>query len=191
VRREELVRRTRQLIDEGERLRAAPGLGALQLWLQLSDDLLRAAWGSMDRFHLAWLSVGRPRTIVRGRPMSPVEEAGYVVEVAAAKNAVLRASLDAAERGLPFVGETGGVGAGRAQPSRAGGPDQRGTGAGAPGGAGAGAGAPEETHIARDERRTPPSLPEVTRDVAEARRRAVLHQEHRGPRAPRPEKMQR
>jgi hypothetical protein len=26
---------------------------ALQTWLQLSDDLLVAAWGSMDRYHLS------------------------------------------------------------------------------------------------------------------------------------------
>ena len=69
--RDELVARTRQLIDEGERLAAAPVLGALQVWLQLSDDLLRTAWGNMDRFHMSWLSVGRPRQIVRGRPMHP------------------------------------------------------------------------------------------------------------------------
>ena len=34
--REELIARTRQLIDEGSRLLESPGLGALQLWLQLS-----------------------------------------------------------------------------------------------------------------------------------------------------------
>jgi hypothetical protein len=164
MRREELIARTRQLLDEGDRLGAAPQLGGLQLWLQLSDDLLRTAWGTMDRFHLAWLSVGRPRAAVRGRPMSPSEEAAYVQDVAAAKNAVLRASLDAAERGLPFVGETGGVGPG--------GPD--GTGA-----------------SASDPRRARPSLPDITREVADARRRADAHRDHQGPRAPRPEKMQR
>ena len=114
--RDELVSRTRQLIDEGERLIAAPALGGLQFWLQLSDDLLRSAWGNMDRFHMAWLSVGRPKLIVRGRPMTAAEEAAYVREVAGAKGAVLRASLDAAARGLPFVGETGGVGPGGAPP---------------------------------------------------------------------------
>ena len=102
--RDELIVRTEQLLAEGERLALAPGLGALQLWLQLSDDLLAAAWGHMDRFHMAWLSVGRPRAIVRGRPMTSDEEAAYVRDVAAAKNAVLAASLDAARRGLPFVG---------------------------------------------------------------------------------------
>ena len=73
--RDELIRRTRQLIEEGERLEREPSLGALQLWLQLSDDLLAAAWGSMDRYHLAWLMVGKPKDIVRGRAMTPEEEA--------------------------------------------------------------------------------------------------------------------
>ena len=105
--REELVRRTRQLIDEGERLVANPSHAALKVWLQLSDDLLSNAWGSMDRYHLAWLSVGRPSTSVRGREMSADEEAGYVREVAAAKTAVLRMSVDSLTRhGMPFVGET-------------------------------------------------------------------------------------
>jgi hypothetical protein len=107
VTREELVRRTRQLISEGERLAANPSHGALQVWLQLSDDLLANAWGSMDRYHLAWLQVGRPSTSVRGRPMTPEEEASYVGEVAAAKTAVLRMSVDSLTRhGMPFVGET-------------------------------------------------------------------------------------
>ena len=161
--RDELVTRTRQLMAEGERLAASPGLGALQLWLQLSDDLLRAAWGNMDRFHMAWLSVGRPREIVRGRPMTAAEEASYVRDVAAAKGAVLAASLDAAERGLPFVGETGGVGS----------KDNKGS---------------KGDTGSRPPR---PSLNELAGDVAEARRRADAHREHEGPRAPRPEKLQR
>ena len=42
----------------------------MRVWLQLSDDLLATAWGSMDRYHLAWLMVGKPKAIVRGRPMT-------------------------------------------------------------------------------------------------------------------------
>jgi hypothetical protein len=107
VTREELVRRTRQLIDEGDRLVANPGSAALKVWLQLTDDLLSSAWGSMDRYHLAWLTVGRPSARIRGRAMSPEEEAAYVREVAAAKTAVLRMSVDSLTRhGMPFVGET-------------------------------------------------------------------------------------
>jgi hypothetical protein len=107
VTREELVKRTRQLIDEGDRLVANPSNAALKVWLQLTDELLAAAWGSMDRYHLAWLQVGRPSEAVRGRPMTPQEEAAYVREVASAKTAVLRMSVEALTRhGMPFVGET-------------------------------------------------------------------------------------
>ena len=103
--RDELIAGTRQLVDEGDRLRANPSLPSLQMWLQRSDDLLAAAWGSMDRYHLAWLMVGKPKGIVRGRPMTPDEEAAYVREVAEQKTAALRMSLDAVERqGMPFVG---------------------------------------------------------------------------------------
>lgn len=105
--RAELISRTRQLIAEGERLDADPSLSGLRLWLQLSDDLLASAWGAMDRYHLSWLQVGRPKDIVRGRRMSAEEEASYVREVAVAKTAVLRMSLDAVDRlAMPFVGET-------------------------------------------------------------------------------------
>ena len=105
--RDELVRDTRQLIDEGDRLVANPSNAALKVWLQLTDELLARAWGSMDRYHLAWLQVGRPSEAIRGRPMTPDEEAGYVREVAAAKTAVLRMSVEALTRhGMPFVGET-------------------------------------------------------------------------------------
>ena len=107
LKRAELVSRTRQLIEEGERLQASPSLDGLKVWLQLSDDLLAAAWGSMDRYHLAWLQVGRPRDAIRGRPMSADEAAAYVREVAAAKTAVLRMSVEALTRhGMPFLGET-------------------------------------------------------------------------------------
>ena len=112
--RDELIAGTRQLVDEGDRLRANPSLASMQMWLKRSDDLLATAWGSMDRYHLAWLMVGKPKAIVRGRPMTPDEEAAYVREVAEQKTAALRMSLEAVERGgMPFVGETGGVGPGR------------------------------------------------------------------------------
>ena len=112
--REELIRRTRQLVEEGERLQAQPSLSGMQTWIQLSDDLLSAAWGSMDRYHLSWLMVGKPKDIVRGRPMTPDEEAAYVREVAEAKTSALRMSLDAVERqGMPFVGEERGIAPGQ------------------------------------------------------------------------------
>jgi len=112
--RDELISRTRQLVEEGDRLQTQPTLRALQTWLQLSDDLLVAAWGSMDRYHLAWLMVGKPKQIVRGRPLTPDEEAAYVREVAEAKTSALRMSLDAVDRqGMPFVGEERGMAPGQ------------------------------------------------------------------------------
>ena len=105
--REELIRETRRLVAEGERLQLDPSLGGLRLWLQLSDELLSRAWGSMDRYHLSWLMVGRPKEVVRGRPMTPDEEAAYVREVAGQKTAALRMSLHAiADQHMPFLAET-------------------------------------------------------------------------------------
>ena len=105
--RQQLIRETRRLIDEGERLQATPSLGGLRLWIQLSDDLLSTAWGAMDRYHLSWLMVGRPKEVVRGRAMTPAEESAYVRAVASQKTAALRMSLKAVEeQGMPFVGET-------------------------------------------------------------------------------------
>ena len=177
--RDELILRTRQLIAEGERLDADPSMTALTTWLQLSDDLLSHAWGTMDRYHLAWLMVGKPKGIVRGRPMTPDEEAAYVREVVSQKTAALRMSLDAVERqGMPFVGETGGVGPGR------------GTGESV-------AGAPA-TADAPGSRRSIPLDPEMQRRLDEARHAASEHTTHdagAGPaatrRAPRPERLQR
>jgi hypothetical protein len=166
VTRDELIARTRQLIDEGDRLVAQPSLGAMQVWLQLSDDLLSAAWGSMDRYHLAWLMVGKPKAIVRGRAMTAPEQADYVREVATQKTAALRMSLDAVERqGMPFVGETGGLGHGSP-------PD-----------------APV-TDRPPDRAGLPPD-PTLADRLAEARRRADAHRDHGERRAPRPGRMQR
>jgi hypothetical protein len=168
--RDELITRTRQLIDEGDRLIAQPSLGAMQLWLQLSDDLLAAAWGSMDRYHLAWLMVGKPKAIVRGRPMTTDEESAYVREVATQKTAALRMSLDAVDRqGMPFVGETGG--------GLGGGPTNR---------------ADPDAAIDRppDRAGLPPD-PTLAERLAEARRRADEHRGHGERRAPRPDRMQR
>ena len=106
--RDQAIRETRRLIAEGERLQAAPTLGALRLWLQLSDDLLAAVWGSMDRYHLAWLMVGKSGALVRGRRLTPEEEGAEVRAVAEQKTAALRMSLKALEeQRMPFVGETG------------------------------------------------------------------------------------
>jgi hypothetical protein len=108
--------------------------------------------------------VGKPKAIVRGRAMTADEEAAYVREVAEQKTAALRMSLDAVERqGMPFVGESGGVGA----PSLDRGPDR----------------APDRAGLPVD--------PALAERLAEARRQADAHIDHDAPRAPRPEKMQR
>jgi hypothetical protein len=199
--RVELILRTRQLIAEGERLDAAPSLIALQTWLQLSDDLLAAAWGSMDRYHLAWLMVGKPKGIVRGRPMTGDEEAAYVREVAGQKTAALRMSLDAVERqGMPFRGESGGYGAGQGM----------GEVPGAPAAVAVEGPADAETvhpaaeprqvdeaiavrhaHLAQGSRRSIPLDPELQARLDEARRAASAHSDHGERRAPRPERLQR
>jgi hypothetical protein len=169
VTRDELIAGTRQLVEEGDRLRANPSLPSLQMWLKRSDDLLATAWGNMDRYHLAWLMVGKPKGIVRGRPMTADEEAAYVREVAEQKTAALRMSLDAVERqGMPFVGESGGAGLG----------DTTGTAAGR---------APDRP----PDRAGLPADPALTERLAEARRRAEEHLDHDAPRAPRPDRMQR
>jgi hypothetical protein len=177
--RDELIARTGQLIDEGERLIAQPSLGAMQVWLQLSDDLLAAAWGSMDRYHLAWLMVGKPKAIVRGRAMTPDEEAAYVREVATQKTAALRMSLDAVDRQhMPFVGEsTGGLGeGGTAEPASSKGSRDR--------------DADRAADRPPDRAGLPPD-PTLAERLAEARRRAEAHREHGERRAPRPDRMQR
>jgi hypothetical protein len=107
VTRDEYIIQTRLLITEGERLTERPSMPALRTWIAGSDELLRNAWGSMDRYHLSWLMVGRPADSIRGRAMTEAEEAAYVRDVAAAKTAALRMSLKAVEDdGMPFVGET-------------------------------------------------------------------------------------
>ncbi len=105
MKRSQLIVDTRQLIAEGERLQRSPSVAALRVWLQLSDDLLRRAWGQMDRYHLAWLMVGRSES-ARGRRMTADEEETYVRDVAAQKTAALQMSLKAVEeQNMPFLGE--------------------------------------------------------------------------------------
>jgi hypothetical protein len=194
VTRDELILRTRQLVDEGERLSAEPSLGSLQLWLQLSDDLLSRAWGSMDRYHLAWLMVGKPKGIVRGRPMTADEEAAYVREVASQKTAALRMSLDAVERQqMPFAGETGGRGVGErgSGSENSAKPGAQGGGEEAAGADGSGDEVPARPADRAPDRSGLPADPTLADRLAEARRRADEHRDHEAPRAPRPDRMQR
>ena len=87
---------TDALIAEGERLTADPDWNLFRLWLLNSDELLERVWGRMDRYHLAWLNVGRDSA----PPGSTLDEEGtrrFVTEVASAKLAVLRTMRAAVE----------------------------------------------------------------------------------------------
>ena len=104
--RDQLIRDTRRLVEEGERLQLQPSLDAMRTWLALSDSLLSEAWGSMDRYHLSWLMVGKS-VLGRGREMTAEETAVYVRDVAEQKTAALRMSLKAVEeQHMPFLGES-------------------------------------------------------------------------------------
>ena len=88
---------TDRLIADGEGMVAQPGWDAFRAWLLESDRLLERVWGRMDRYHLAWLNVGRDSA----PPGSPLDEAGtrrFIAEVASAKLAVLRTMRAAVER---------------------------------------------------------------------------------------------
>ena len=186
--RDELILRTRQLIAEGERLDADPSMTSLQTWLQLSDDLLATAWGTMDRYHLAWLMVGKPKAIVRGRALTADEEDSYVREVTSAKTAALRMSLDAVERQrMPFRGETGGIGAGQGMGRM---PNAK-------------TADPPATRSEPSRNRQIPLDPELAARLDEVRRAAADHADHVDPadpapapatpgqrRAPRPDRLQ-
>jgi hypothetical protein len=187
--RDECIARHRRLVREGERLLERPSLASLRTWLQLSDDLLTETWGSMDRYHLAWLMVGKPKDIVRGRPMTRAEEDDYVREVADQKTAALRMSRDAVERQrMPFRGESGGVGAGQGMGEI---PTSEATAAGETGEPGSDeAVAERHAHLAQGSRRAIPLDPELSRRLDDARREAAAHQDH-GPRAPRPERLRK
>jgi len=88
---------TDALIAEGDRLTQTPEWDAFRAWLLESDQLLESVWGRMDRYHLAWLNVGRDSA----PPGSALDTEGtgrFVAEVARAKVAVLRTMRTAVER---------------------------------------------------------------------------------------------
>lgn len=88
---------TDELIATGEGLLVAPAWDAFRAWLLASDELLEKVWGRMDRYHLAWLNVGRDSA----PPGSSLDEAGtrrFITEVANAKLAVLRTMRTSVER---------------------------------------------------------------------------------------------
>ena len=85
------------LIADGERLIADPDWNLFRLWLLNSDELLERVWGRMDRYHLAWLNVGRD-SAPSGSPLDVAGTRRFVSEVAAAKVAVLRTMRIAVDR---------------------------------------------------------------------------------------------
>jgi hypothetical protein len=96
---------TDRLIRDGEALATEPDWDRFRAWLLNSDELLEKVWGRMDRYHLAWLNVGRDSA----PPGSRLDEAGtrrFVTEVASAKLAVLRTMRQAvADRGAPRLSD--------------------------------------------------------------------------------------
>jgi hypothetical protein len=88
---------TDRLIADGEALVAEPAWDRFREWLLASDRLLERVWGRMDRYHLAWLNVGRDSA----PPGSPLDEDGtrrFIAEVASGKLAVLRTMRVAVEK---------------------------------------------------------------------------------------------
>ena len=77
------------LVADGEALLADPDWTGFRHWLLNSDELLERVWGRMDRYHLAWLNVGRD-SAPPGSPLDDVGTRRFVAEVASAKLAVLR-----------------------------------------------------------------------------------------------------
>jgi hypothetical protein len=88
---------TDALVTEGEAIVADPDWNRFRHWLLNSDELLEKVWGRMDRYHLAWLNVGRDSA----PPGTSLDDAGtrrFVTEVAGAKLAVLRTMRAAVEQ---------------------------------------------------------------------------------------------
>ena len=91
------LRATDALIERGERIVERPAWDEFRDWLLESDRLLERVWGRMDRYHLAWLNVGRGSA----PPGSALDDAGtrrFIAEVASGKLAVLRTMRSSVER---------------------------------------------------------------------------------------------
>ena len=96
---------TDQLVGDGERLVADPDWNLFRAWLLNSDELLEKVWGRMDRYHLAWLNVGRD-SAPPGSLLDAEGTARFVREVASAKLAVLRTMRKAvASRGWTLLSD--------------------------------------------------------------------------------------
>lgn len=93
----DFLRATDELVATGDEIVAAPDWERFRAWLLASDALLERVWGRMDRYHLAWLNVGRDSAA----PGSGLDEAGmrrFIGEVASGKLAVLRTMRTSVER---------------------------------------------------------------------------------------------
>ncbi len=93
----EFLRATDVLVRDGDEIVAKPEWERFRDWLIASDSLLERVWGRMDRYHLAWLNVGRDSA----PPGSTLDEDGtrrFIGEVASGKLAVLRTMRTAVER---------------------------------------------------------------------------------------------
>lgn len=88
---------TDRLIATGERLVDRPDWEAFREWLLVSDRLLERVWGRMDRYHLAWLNVGRD-SAPPGSALDAQGTARFITEVASGKLAVLRTMRATVER---------------------------------------------------------------------------------------------
>jgi hypothetical protein len=107
---------TDQLIAQGDQLLADPDWNQFRLWLLNSDELLERVWGRMDRYHLAWLNVGRD-SAPAGSELDEEGNRRFMTEVSRGKLAVLRTMREAvAQRGWtllsddePDAGDTGGA----------------------------------------------------------------------------------
>ena len=97
--RRAFLEQTDRLIGEGEALVATPHWDLFRAWLLNSDELLERVWGRMDRYHLAWLNVGRD-SAPSGSDLDEEGTARFIAELASAKLAVLRTMRTAvAQRG--------------------------------------------------------------------------------------------
>jgi hypothetical protein len=97
--RRSFLEQTDRLIADGEALVATPHWDLFRAWLLNSDELLERVWGRMDRYHLAWLNVGRD-SAPSGSDLDEAGTARFIAELASAKLAVLRTMrIAVAQRG--------------------------------------------------------------------------------------------
>lgn len=97
ISQEAFLARTRQLIARGEEIRSAPAWDAFRFWLLESDEFLESVWGRMDRYHLAWLNVGRDSQ-PPGSSLDTEGERRFIGEITEGKLSVLRTMLVSVER---------------------------------------------------------------------------------------------